>query len=264
VNLTKDCLFIDWRINWAAKLAQDLPPAFPGGPSSKTGDPIYQVTLTRSAEGELIGFTCPSPSALALHIAIKAAKEASKLKKTIAFQRSPTPHGEGKSVAIENTSPLFDYFESCMIAVTFSMQSLEVFCNTVIADHLKGTVPIKENKKEKRLNAKQVQVRTNIPVTQKLDEILPQILAVASPKKSSDLWEELLELIRTRKATIHMKSKDAFNGAKIDEETLFYEFFRKDPSIFPRCVLEIMQYFSKSIGDPKWIESASNLLELEG
>jgi len=262
--LAENNSFIDWRINWAARFAKDLPAAYPGGPSSKVGDPFYHTTLTRSAEGELIGFICPSPPALALHIAIKAAKDASKIRRTIAFQQSPTPEGLGKSVVIENTPTLFDYFESCMITVTFSMQALEIFCNTVIADRLKGTLTIKDGKKEKRLNAIEIQDRTNIPVTRKLDDILPRILSVASPRDvSEDLWEELLELINTRKTTVHMKSSDAFNGEKIDEVTLFYEFFRKDPSTFPRCALKIIQYFSESIGNPEWIEGASKLLEAE-
>jgi hypothetical protein len=254
--------FVDWRILWGARFAQDLPEAYPDGPSITKGDPFYHSTLTQNSEGELIGFITPSPAALALNIAIQSAKRATKVKETLKFRKSSTPHGEGKSVLDESTPALFDYFESCMISVTFSVQALEVFCNTVIVDNLKGTLPIKENKKIKNLNPKEIQERKSIPLPNKLNDILPRILSIPSPKDNSDeLWKELSNLLHTRNATIHMKSSDAFNGSQIDKETLFYEFFRNDPVSYSQCALRIIQYFSESVGNPMWIQKAAELLE---
>lgn len=254
--------FVDWRILWGARFAQDLPEAYSDGPSITKGDPFYHSILTQNSEGELIGFITPSPAALALNIAIQSAKRATKVKETLKFRKSPTPHGEGKSVLGENTPALFDYFESCMISVTFSVQALEVFCNTVIVDYLKGTLPIKEHQKIKNLNSNDIQKRKSLSLTNKLDDILPRILSIPSPKDNSEeLWEELSNLLRTRNTTIHMKSYDVFNGSQIDKETLFYEFFQNDPAYYPQCSLRIIQYFSESMGNPMWIQKASELLE---
>ena len=66
----------DWR-HWAVTtLAEDMPAAYPGGPSHKAGAPLYLSMDARNPKGERVGFTMPSPTALALSISIQSAKRA--------------------------------------------------------------------------------------------------------------------------------------------------------------------------------------------
>lgn len=108
----------DWRIWGYSFLTADVPPAFPGGPSHKAGTPIFASSLTRTAQGELIGFIRPRPSAMAIDIAIKSALQADSLRQTLVLSPTVTPNGMGKQVHLNNIPLLFDYFEKCMISVT--------------------------------------------------------------------------------------------------------------------------------------------------
>lgn len=246
---------VDWRIQAIARLAKDLPPAYPGGPSHKAGAIIYPSTVTRESKGNTIGFIRPSPTALALSIAIKASKKAVKLRQTIAFEDVVTPHGSGKSVAKENTPHLYDYFEYCMIAVTFSFQALETFCNDMIAKNLKGTYSLQRRNSVKKVSADELQ---RIPPTEeKLSTILPDILKIESPK-SKKVWQNFKELKRTRDTTIHLKTYDAYSQGKIDKESLFYEFFRTEADEFPRFALEMIKFFTNSKEAGPWLELARN------
>lgn len=72
----------DWRIAAVARLAQDLPAAFPGGPSHKAGAPVYQTELVPTSKGEPLGFLTPSATAMALSIALGASRSAKRLFET--------------------------------------------------------------------------------------------------------------------------------------------------------------------------------------
>lgn len=73
----------DWRISAVTTLTEDVPAAYPGGPSHKAGAGIYQVCLVETEENEHVGFTLPSATAMAFNIALEAAKNASQLKSAI-------------------------------------------------------------------------------------------------------------------------------------------------------------------------------------
>ena len=123
----------DWRIEAVTRIAQDVPPAFPGGPSFKTGDRLYLTTLTRTSKNELIGFTTPNASSLAMNVAFSAAKLAVELKAQFSYKSGPSPFGTSSSVASDQNDLLFSFFESSLVAVTFSFQALEAFCNYSIS-----------------------------------------------------------------------------------------------------------------------------------
>ena len=245
---------VDVRCHATARLKTDLPAAYTGGPSHKAGTIIYSATLTRDSKGKLIGFLRPSPVALSLNIAIKESKKAIKLRQTIAFQDNVTPHGPGKGVATENSPHLFDYFECCMVAVAFSFQALEVFCNDIIARNVKGTYKLQRRNGMADFSVDDLQ---RYPSTEeKLATILPDILNIDSPK-SETVWQHFKELKRIRDTTIHLKSHDAYKQ-DIDEESLFYEFFRTEADKFPQFALEMIEFFTDFKEAGPWLESAHN------
>ena len=142
------------RIPFIVRVKDDVAPAYPGGPSHKAGSVLCLTTLTRDSKGNLIDFLTPSPIALALSIAIKASKRAIKLRQTIAFVDVVNPHGPAKMTT--KVSTLFDYFECCMVVVTFSFQALEVFCNDMIAKKFKGTYKLQRKKKVIEVSANEL------------------------------------------------------------------------------------------------------------
>jgi len=256
----------DWRIWGYSFLAADLPPAFPGGPSHKAGSPLFISTLTRTKEGELIGFVRPRPAALAMNIAIQNAKQASRLRQTLAISPSVTPHGMGNHVHVNNTPHLYDFFEGCMVSVTFSHQALEIFCNEVITAYVKTTIPIMSNKKIKHFNKSQLQ--DNLSLKMKIGTVLPKIFSISSPEELKDkkIWNQYIELERVRNSTIHFNSVDDTAGTNIDRESLFFEFFKTDVKNYPIFSLDVIDFFKphfKNQANEKWVEKARQILNRE-
>ena len=242
----------DWRIQAATRLAKDVPAAYPGGPSHKAGSPVYLTTVSRDARGHCVGFITPSPTALALSLAASAGKRAVDLRATLALKDVVTPYGSGMSVAQENLPHLFNYFEQCMVAVSFSFQALETFCNDIIANKLEGTFQLRRRRRAEEVSSDELQ---RIAATEeKLAIVLPAILGLKSPK-GRKVWQHFTELKRVRDATIHLKSYEALNR-DIDEESLFYQFFRLEADRFPRVALDMIEYFIIPGQVPRWFELA--------
>lgn len=161
----------DWRIAAVTTLAQDVPAAFPGGPAHKAGAPVYQGSLTRDPLHNVIGFITPSPTALALNVAMKNASKAKALRETLALNNTLTPWGSGESVVNENVPHLFDFFEHTMTAVFASFQSLEVFSNEVISKELRGTFDLVRSKETLKLSGEELERRAS--TDEKLGDVLP-------------------------------------------------------------------------------------------
>lgn len=253
----------DWRMWGYSFLTADVPPAYPGGPSHKSGSPVFVSSLTRTAQGDLIGFIRPRPPAMAMDIAIKAALLANTLRQTLVLTPTVTPHGMGKDVHLNNIPLLFDYFENCMISVTFSIQALDIFCNEIIAAYVKGTIPIKQNNKIKNLNKKQLQ--ENLSLKMKIGTVLPKIFSISSPEdlQGKEIWNQYIELDRVRNTTIHLNSITEHSGTDIDKESLFFEFFKTDAKNYPKYTLDIIDYFKPNIKNQtneKWVDEARKIL----
>ena len=250
----------DWRIQAATRLAKDVPAAYPACPSHKSGSPVYLVTATRDSRGDCVGFTTPSPTALALSIAASAGKRAVDLRATLVLRDVPTPYGSGRMVAHENLPHLFNYFEQCMITVSFSFQALETFCNDIIANKVGGTFQLARRGKPAEVSPDELQ---RIAATEeKLATVLPAVLGLKSPK-GRKVWQDFKELKRVRDTTTHLKSYEALNR-DIDEESLFYQFFRLDVDKFPRSALSMMEYFVVPGQEPRWLELARRQIIPDG
>ena len=244
----------NWRIQAATRLAKDLPAAFAGGPSHKAGAPVHLATVTRDAEDQPVGFVTPSATALALSIAMKASVEAKGLYEELVFREVLTPQGRGKSVSYEDVEPLFDYFEYCMIAVTFSFQALETFCNHTIANELKGTLDLERRKEMKTFTP--LELEREASTEEKLSSILPSILGIASPK-GKKVWQDFVKLKRARDSTTHLKSTDQYpnqyQSGVIDRDTLFYQFLNNTPTDFPKYAIKMIEYFAELKELPRWL-----------
>jgi hypothetical protein len=244
----------DWRIQAASRLAEDVPAAFPGGPSHKAGTPVHQATSTRVHQKQPIGFVTPSATALALSVAIKASIQAKELREELTFDEVLTPDGKGRSVGFNNIAPLYDYFEYCMIAVTFSFQALETFSNHTIASRLKGTYNLR--RRDGTRTVTHMELEREASTEEKLATVLPDILGKKSPKGGT-VWQNFVKVKRARDSTVHLKSLDQYPNqhSKVgtEQDTLFYQFLNNDPTDFPKASIRVIKYFVSLEQIPRWL-----------
>ena len=243
--------FGDWRIEAVTSITQDVPPAFPGGPSFKTGDRLYLTTLTRTSKNELIGFTTPNASSLAMNVAFSAAKRAVELKAQFSFKQGPSPLGTSSSIASDQNDLLFSFFESSLVCITFSFQALEAFCNYSISRTWRKPVEVKKGKKKETLHHEAAE--RSISTEDKLKSILPKIYDVPTPSGKA-IWERFIKLKRARDACVHIKYQDQYPLDQIDQESLFFQFLDNDPLLFPTVAAEMIAYFYSKQNQPRWLQ----------
>ncbi len=169
-----------------------------------------------------------------------------------------TPLGSGKQVAKENLPHLYDFFEHSMIAVTCSFQSLEMFCNQIIAQKPQSSFSLPRGKSVLNLSAEELERRAS--TEEKVADILPSFLNLKSPK-GTKLWERFQDLKTARDSTIHCKSKEMRTDITVDRESLFFQFFRREPTEFPAIAFEVIQYFHKDGKLPRWAITAKKRID---
>lgn len=243
----------DWRIVTATRLERYLPGTPQGAPAHKAGAPVYLSTLTRSSSGELIGFVAPSVASLALNLASRAAERAEVLRLGLSYKDTVSPHGAGRSIADNDIPNLFELFESCMTCITFSFQALEVFCNHSIASRSQKPFPIETNDDVVHLDPNQLQRTKSTEF--KLGDVLPDLFQVPTPK-GRRIWQEFKELQSARNGTLHMKAKDQYRGADIEDPTLLFRFLDADVRKYPVLSHEIITYFFGNEQKPRWLRLA--------
>jgi hypothetical protein len=250
--------FGDWRIAVVTTLVNDLPAAFHGGPAHKAGTPVYLSSLTRDRQHNAIGFITPSSTALALNAALRSALRAKNLRNTLALTDTLTPLGSGKQVANENLPHLYDFFEHCMIAVTCSFQSIEMFCNEIIAQNPQSSFRLVRGKEVLTLSGEELERRAS--TEEKVADLLPLFLGLKCPK-GTKLWERFQDLKTARDSTIHCKSKEMRTDITVDRESLFFQFFRREPTEFPAIAFEVIEYFHKEAKLPRWAITAKKRID---
>ena len=233
-------------------VARGLTAAYPGGPSHKAGDLVVLASSALTQDGP-VAFTMPSPVAMALKVAVASGIAADKRRRELTFQTVPGPHGMESCVAPAQEPLLFDFFEHCMIAVTFSFQSVESFANFIVAQKLKSTMCLQRGEKTQEYDAAGIQ--RNVPTAEKLSTVLPALLSVPNPK-GSKIWQEFVELRRLRDSTVHLKSTDQYGKNPQNAiDSLFFNFFNRRATDFPRLALDIAEYFSRD-RVPRWLRGA--------
>jgi len=238
----------DWRIAAVTRLAQDLPAAYPGGPSHKSGTAVYQASLVKTKQGELISFTTPSAVALALNLAIRASQEAARLYSDISYREVLTPDGMGRSVEGATSHVLYDFFEQCMLSAVFSFQALEAFCNQIILRELKEAVEVK--RRDKRVVLPPIELERQLSTSEKLALIIPKARKLPTPKGKA-VWEPFKRLQEARDATVHLKARDQYSA---DQDSLFFQFLSHKAAEFPKAAAEMIRYFYPVKDSwPRWL-----------
>jgi hypothetical protein len=242
----------DWRLHAASRLSKDVPAAYAGGPAHRAGAALREVMITVSEKGP-IGFVMPSPAAMSISIAIAGAADAMRRRMNIGFTGEiVTPLGRGKNVRDSSVADLFGYFESCMVAATFSFQAVEAFSNAIVRRKLgrEKTITIGRRGGNEKLNADEVE--RQISTEEKIATVLPILCEVDSPK-GGRIWEKFVDLKHLRDSTIHLKTSDQYG--EVDKDSLFFQFLNREAVGFPALSIDVMLYFTS--GNPRrWLRGA--------
>ena len=242
----------DWRLDVITRLATDSSDGH-----FKEGARLVVVTASKNRRGDIVSFEQPSAAAMAINIAHRAAVHAMELQPRIAFSEASSFMGPGTSVTTATTPALFDYFEQCMVAATFSFQALEAYSNYIIDRNVKeGGYPYTRRKGEV-VNLSAMDLERQASTEEKLGIILPDLLGMASPKKKK-VWNKFKLLKDKSDATIHIKSVDQAPRMKRPEDlsrmSLFMGFIGADIIAWPKDAMEVIHYFARRDMVYPWME----------
>lgn len=255
---------VDWRVRVVSHLAKDVPGTAAGAPPHKAGALVVQSTPGRDAKGRSVSFMTPSAIALALDLAIKSAERARTLQAQLEHSETISPFGRIKSITHASTPALYEYLQHCMTALAFSFQALEAFSNETISAKLSGTYPLERRKAITHVTADDLERQAT--TEEKLGTILPMLLGVASPK-GSRVWNNFVELKRTRDAAIHIKSHDSnpkvMQPSDLDDATLFYRFVGADVAVWVKSAVAMLDHFAAA-DPPRWLAPAKKALGMQG
>lgn len=241
----------DWRMYGVASLTQDLPAAGPGAPFHPAGTPVFSSIMAQWNDTTLT-FGTPSTIKLAFDIALTASYEGLMAKDQIELM----PHGNGLMIHPKGFPYLYTYFEQFMSSVIFSYQTLEIFCNFIIASNVgKGTayVQLDKRKGSKHYNATELQ-REGVSLVTKLNEILPKIHKVPPLEEGiPGLWDNFKQMKGLRDRITHMRPVDVNRGAAIDRDSVFAEIINGTTVNFPYHTLKIMEYYDSGLRPKIWL-----------
>lgn len=245
----------DWRLHFAAEIGT-VSGANPLG--TQAGDLLLPVADTKTPEEGRVYIPVVSPYRLALSIAIRASTEARNVRRLVKF--SPRQNGRpARGIEFPTTPQLFDFFEQCMIAATFSYQSLETYANIVIEEQLQdaATLTLERHKGPISLNAAALQREAS--TEEKIASVLPTLLSIPFDKRDK-LWQKFTILRKVRDSIVHLKSHDHHVRGEVDKQTVFYRLLNNDPRLYPRTALEVMRLFSGG-ANLSWLAHAEQRLE---
>jgi len=157
-----------------------------------------------------------------------------------------------------NEKEHFDFFENCIVGITFCFTALECFANLTIPDdytyEYEEYVPFLglkffKIKKKKSLHRDDRRLDLNT----KLGIILPRIFGVETPK-GKNLWEKYINLKKLRDKIIHFK-KANLPKTKQEEfnKSLYSQFLMGEFIDAYDKTFELIQYYYQKTEKPNWL-----------
>jgi hypothetical protein len=240
----------DWRADRITHITQDWG-------KFKKGDPIRPTLIIKTISGSKKRIEFPLLQSLSFNRAISAAKEAEKLKKSITYYQK----SDGiEKIAEKDLVILFDYFEYCMITVTFCYQALETYANYIIVKKIHAPYPLHRIKNGKELEQffDKRQIQRFASIEEKMGIILPDILKIKSPK-GTKIWKPYKNLKKIRDESVHVKIyPETFNGE--DKDSILYLLYNCEPKEIVNDTLKLVEYFSNAMNEKKWSDKVRTIL----
>jgi len=188
----------DWRIN---KIAFAPPQnVFTDGKWIQAPT-VLSIAASGKYGNRDVSFPIPNATALFLELSYESHQHSmEKIKAAIETGVMPIDSKGGLSIS---DTEAFGFFQAVMASVVFAYTALEAFVNEEIPD---AYVHMVEEKQFTRQYDK-VQIERFLNLPTKLGDVLPEALAVKSPKGTT-IWENFRQLNATRDRIIHLKSDD--------------------------------------------------------
>lgn len=243
----KKALDHDWRLHATSTLAEPWTSPWTGQHFG-VGTRITLTSIVRYRGNKTIAVPIPNATAMFLSLSACSFGKAKEI-----IEGDGLPKSIKKELHFKTEERAIDYIENVCAAFVFAYSALEAFANESIPD----TYEYKTQRQDKRCleTYSKEQIERNVSLDTKLSVILPEILAVKSPKGSSRIWEDFKQLGDLRDRIIHMKSGDRKSSGP-DEQTIWNAIFA---SVSPphQIAKEVLNFFLKPKGAlPTWLEHA--------
>lgn len=235
----------DWRLHAITTTAA---PSVIGGRSFPAGTPVELISPVSFADRMLIA-PVANPPALYLSLAGRLSALARPTLK--ALRRLPeTGTPSARQAHQVGDATFFTCLENLIGCVVFSFTALEAFANEAIPDGYVFKRPRADNKCDEVYTKEQVE--RGISLDLKLGRILPDLLAVPSPK-GGKLWEYYVEIKELRDRLVHLKSADMKAAQEPDlPEYLWSLLLRGQVLSYPVRAKAMMAYFYGK-KPPRWL-----------
>ncbi len=238
----------DWRFATLARVKGDQ---VVQGSFVKDRTLLWLTTVTADSSGARRAFPTPSPAALALGIAIEAARTAAALRSHIEFSA-------GGDIAPGSVGTLYTFFEQSMAAAVFSFQSIEAYANQVISRLATAPMDVPRRNGVETLDPDGLERR--LGTDEKVHFVLPKLLNVPSPK-GGQVWARYRELKSIRDSTVHLKSEDHYIRGRVDRESVYHRLLTASAASFPRAASHLIRHFCAAAPE-RWLELAEQRLKL--
>ena len=221
----------DWRKEWQGiSVSEDS--LLPGTDQiARKGSQVDLVSKIQLAPNKTINAVVPNGTAILLSTSRKAWQQAQRI-------RAKNNIDETRSFSSESDS--IEYQENVVMAIITAFTSVEIFSNEMIPEdsYFEGK------------NKTQIE---KMPVSEKLAEVLPEMLNTSSPKGRETFWSKFKKLKNVRNRIIHMKSVDRMESTP-DNPNIWHKIFSIDCP--HQTVLQIMDFFFDQTGSrPRWREN---------
>lgn len=220
----------DWRLQAYSELAEDWVSPWTGEVFGK-GSPVVLTAPIKLRKDKHLNIPIPNASASCLNISKKCWDEAKDLRLSANIDSSLK-----KQLCFPTDEEAINYIELIMQSIVFSFTAIESFVNELIPDSHQY---IKQTKNGPKPYTKS-EIERYLSIDEKIGEVLPTALNMASPKGKHKSWNELQKLKNIRDRLIHMKSEDR-RHTNPDQKTLWGELVKAEPPY--REAFSVIQYF---------------------
>jgi len=234
---------VDWRLKITAHIAKDS--VLPDGQIAKKGARIKLVSNIDLPNKKTLTIPVPDLTALYIDSSSKSWKEFYDLR-----NKNRIISTLKKQVNFADDKSAFDAIESISISVITAYSAIESFCNDSIPNnheywHKKHSDLIFEK-------SDKMEIERYFSTSNKLNNILPEIFNVDSPKGKSPIWASYKKLKECRDGLIHAKSHEV-RSAGSGIENLWDKLFKlKKPYLLAK---DVFDWYLKSKPDqPLWFK----------
>lgn len=228
----------------------------PSGRIARPGSLVVPINVVRVRKGETISHRDFNPVAIALDVAMTAAEQADVSRSLIKYDAKRMGAATDRMVTLDSTEALLTYVQQGMVAVTFSVQALEMFCNDVIDRQVTECYqwPPQAVGSSRCLTAASLQRQASL--TDKLADIVPALLGIRAPEKGVRLWSDFQRLIKLRNRVVHPKGHDQrfsrSSGRRIDDSSMWHAMLNSDVPTMPRTTVSMLHFLTHGDQVPDW------------